>query len=229
MKDNKTQKTNRIEPYEPAAKVNFLLNFISKVGVLDPGIFCHTMIELVDGEQETLQKEFAWKKTKETNNTSNPCLGIFPARKRSLRRLCFYRCLSVHTGGHVWFFQGGMCGFLGGAWFFWEVRGFLGGRGHTWFFGGYMWFFWGCAWFFQGGMHGGDRKLDRPPLHQPNDQSVCVSTLSTLRGGMHGFSGGHAWLFPGGMCGFFGGHVWFFWGGVHGFFGGHACFFRGGA
>ena len=24
---------------------------------------------------------------------------IFPARKRSLRRLCFYRCLSVHRRG----------------------------------------------------------------------------------------------------------------------------------
>ena len=27
--------------------------------------------------------------------------GIFTARKRSLRRLCFYRCLSVHRGGWV--------------------------------------------------------------------------------------------------------------------------------
>ena len=41
---------------------------------------------------------------------------IFTARKRSLRRLCFYRCLSVHMGGvhgffrggHAWFFRGGM-------------------------------------------------------------------------------------------------------------------------
>ena len=36
------------------------------------------------------------------------------ARKRSLRRLCFYRCLSVDEGGHVWqgarTWQGGMCG-----------------------------------------------------------------------------------------------------------------------
>ena len=27
---------------------------------------------------------------------------LFTARKRNLRRLCFYRCLSVHGGGHVW-------------------------------------------------------------------------------------------------------------------------------
>ena len=49
--------------------------------------------------------------------------AIFTARKRSLRRLCFYRCLSVHRGacmvalgsggcvvalgGHVWLLLGG--------------------------------------------------------------------------------------------------------------------------
>ena len=44
--------------------------------------------------------------------------GLITARKWSLRRLCFYRCLSVHggacmVGGHVW--QGGVCD-RGGAW-----------------------------------------------------------------------------------------------------------------
>ena len=57
-------------------------------------------------------------------------LPIFTARKRSLRRLCFYRCLSVHTGGmrgfiwgacvvlfggYAWFYLGGVCGFIRGA------------------------------------------------------------------------------------------------------------------
>ena len=125
-------------------------------------------------------------------------------------------------------FSGGMCGFLGGCMVFlggaWFFRGEGGIHG---FLGGYMWFFWGCAWFFQGGMHGGDRKLGGPPLHQPNDQSVCVSTLSTLRGacmvfpgGMCGFFGGACVVFSGGMCGFFGGVCMVFSGGMHGFFGG---------
>ena len=50
--------------------------------------------------------------------------AIFTARKRSLRRLCFYRCLSVHTGGSCMvlfrgacmvLFGGGMHGFIRGA------------------------------------------------------------------------------------------------------------------
>ena len=64
---------------------------------------------------------------------------IFTAHKRSLRRLCFYRCLSVHrgacvtgacmVGGHVW--QGGMRG--GGAWQGGMCGGGVHGRGsHAW-------------------------------------------------------------------------------------------------
>ena len=77
---------------------------------------------------------------------------IFTARKRSLRRLCFYRCLSVHTGGgvrgfiqggHAWFYSGGVRGFIWGGhvWFYLGgMRGFIGG--HAWFyFGGHAWFF----------------------------------------------------------------------------------------
>ena len=49
------------------------------------------------------------------------CSNIVTGRKRSLRRLCFYRCLSVHTGGtcvvaaggHTWLLPGGMVA-LGG-------------------------------------------------------------------------------------------------------------------
>ena len=35
--------------------------------------------------------------------------GIFTARKRSLRRLCFHRCLSVHRGGGLGICPGGLC------------------------------------------------------------------------------------------------------------------------
>ena len=60
---------------------------------------------------------------------TNITIRVITARKRSLRRLCFYRCLSVHTGGmrgcfggvHV-FLGGGMCGFFWGG-----MRGFPGG------------------------------------------------------------------------------------------------------
>ena len=72
---------------------------------------------------------------------------IFTARKRSLRRLCFYRCLSVHTGGGVRGFiqQGGSCMvLLGGAWFY--SGGVCG------FSGGCAWFFWGACMVFPGGV-----------------------------------------------------------------------------
>ena len=78
---------------------------------------------------------------------------IITARKRSLRRLCFYRCLSVHTGGgHAWFYLGGMHGFIWGVWvvLFGGMGGFIWGcvwfylGGHAWFYsGGHAWFFWG--------------------------------------------------------------------------------------
>ena len=43
--------------------------------------------------------EYEYKVNKTMHLHINPNLGIFTARKRSLRRLCFYRCLSVHRGG----------------------------------------------------------------------------------------------------------------------------------
>ena len=59
---------------------------------------------------------------------------IFTARKRILRRLCFYRCLSVHRGGVVaW--GGGMHGCQGVC----MVAG-----GHVWLLGG-LHGCWGCA------------------------------------------------------------------------------------
>ena len=36
--------------------------------------------------------------------------GVVTARKRSLRRLCFYRCLSVHRGDMCGTWWGGVCG-----------------------------------------------------------------------------------------------------------------------
>ena len=56
-------------------------------------------------------------------------LDIFTARKRSLRRLCFYRCLSVHGGG--------ACVAGGCAWFGHARWGSSLVRGYVW---------WGCAW-----------------------------------------------------------------------------------
>ena len=65
---------------------------------------------------------------------------IFTARKRSLRRLCFYRCLSVHRGGvyvtwlgrRAWW-HGGTCVVAGGGCEWW-----WGGVGHAWWWGGGM-------------------------------------------------------------------------------------------
>ena len=109
---------------------------------------------------------------------------LVTARKRSLQRLCFYRCLSVHTGrgGHAWFYLGGMHGLFGGCMvlfredmhgFIWEACMVLFGGACMVLFGG------GHAWFYSG---------------------VCM----VLFGGMHGFiwrgMRGFIW---GGMCGFF--------------------------
>ena len=116
------------------------------------------------------------------------CLFI-TARKRSLRRLCFYRCLSVHGGGGVcgcswgvgacmvaaegvgWGVLGSMCGCSGGC--------MVAHRG-----GGMC----GCSW---GGVHG-------------HSWGACVVALGgacvvapggacvVAPGDMHG-EGGHAW------------------------------------
>ena len=100
-------------------------------------------------------------------------LSLVTARKRSLRRLCFYRCLSVHTGGsmrgiiwgghawfylgvcmvlfggHVWFYLGGVCGFIWGACvvLFRGACVVLFGRHACFYLGGHV-------WFYLGGVHG---------------------------------------------------------------------------
>ena len=73
-----------------------------------------------------------WTLTPQAQYIVSFSFDIITARKRSLRRLCFYRCLSVHmggggacvAGGHAW--QGGVCG--GGCVWWGEVRGRGGGR-----------------------------------------------------------------------------------------------------
>ena len=126
--------------------------------------------------------------------------NVITARKRSLRRLCFYRCLSVHTGGgHAWFYSGG-----GHAWFY------LGGV-HGFIWGGVHGFIWGRAWFYLGGVCG----------------FIWGACMVLFRGCMV-LSGGHVWFYLGGMCGFIqGGMCGFIRGGMHGFIqGGHAWFFQ---
>ena len=105
--------------------------------------------------------------------------GIITARKRNLRRLCFYRCLSVH-GGHAWqrgheWQRRGVCMAGGCAW-----QGGMHGGGHV-GQGGHVWcgacMTGGCVW--QGGMHG---------------RGVCVvggmcGRGACMAGGMHGDGG----------------------------------------
>ena len=89
---------------------------------------------------------------------------IITARKRSLLRLCFYRCLSVHGGGVRG--RGGMRGCGGHAWLLGLGHAWLWGLGHASLrgacivvagvcvsAGGCTWL-WG-AYVFVGGMHGG--------------------------------------------------------------------------
>ena len=129
---------------------------------------------------------------------------IFTARKRSLRRLCFYRCLSfcpqgggMHgcsrgcawllSGGwgHVWLLQGGMRDCSGGVC---DCSG-----GHAWLLqGGHVWLLWGACIVAQGSMCG-------------CSWGVCVvaprgACMVALRGCMVA-PRGHAWLL-------LGGHVW---------------------
>ena len=123
---------------------------------------------------------------------------IFTARKRSLRRLCFYRCLSVHRGGVRGCSPGGVHGCSGGR--VWLLRGAcvvaprgacmvaLGGvRGCS---GGCAWLLQGgCAWLLTGGAcavaHGGHASL-------LTGEGACVVV-----------HGGDAWLLTGGVRGFF--------------------------
>ena len=122
---------------------------------------------------------------------------IFTARKRSFRRLCFYRCLSFcPQGGRAWLLWGGWC-----VWLLWGVAGMCG-----------------CS---QGGAcvvaPGGVRGCSRGAC------VVAPGGCAWLLPGGHAWLllGGHVWL----LLGEVGRHAWFsrgacmvFWGGMHGFF-----------
>ena len=126
---------------------------------------------------------------------------VITARKRSLRRLCFYRCLSVHRGGACVVAPGGggvrgcsrgACMVVPGA-----CMVALGGVCVV-LFGG------ACVVLFWGGVRGFIR-------------GACVILFGGMRGFIQG-AGGHAWFYLGGACMvLFGGHAWFYLGGVHGF------------
>ena len=104
---------------------------------------------------------------------------IFTARKRSLRRLCFYRCLSVHRGeGACVVAPGGGCAWL------------LPGRG--------------CAWLLPGGAcmvaPGGGMRGCSGGVCGCSGGGVCGCS----RGGMCGCSGGACMVARGGgVRGFF--------------------------
>ena len=122
------------------------------------------------------------------SSASSLACWIVTAHKRSLRRLCFYRCLSVHTGGK----RGCSGGVRGCSW------------GHAWLLRGR-----GQAWLLARGMHGcfgggacvvalgGHRWLLLA--------GVCMVAL----GGCVVTARVHAWLLQGGMRGCP-------WGGMHG-------------
>ena len=98
---------------------------------------------------------------------------IFTARKRSLRRLCFYRCVSI---------QGGGCVAKGGAW--WRGTcvakgGMHGEGGHAWQ-GGHVW--WRGACMVKGGVCGEGGFAW---------QGACMTGGCVWQGGVHGR--GHAW------------------------------------
>ena len=132
---------------------------------------------------------------------------VVTARKRSLRRLCFYRCLSFCpqrgacvvapggmrgcSGGCAWLLWGGMRGCSrGGVWLLWGgMCGCSQGGMHGCSRGGHAWLLpGGCAWLLQGDMRG-------------CSGGACMVALEGW-GGMRGCSGGHVWLLwrGGGAC-----------------------------
>ena len=109
--------------------------------------------------------------------------NLITARKQSLRRLCFYRCLSVHRGVCM---AGGVCGRRGHAW--WKgvcmgVWAYMAGR-HAW---------WGCAW--QWRMCGrGHAWQGACVMGCMCGKGAYMAGGHTWQGGIHGR--GHAWQIP---------------------------------
>ena len=133
--------------------------------------------------------------------------NFITARKRSLRRLCFYSCLSVHRGGmhggsqggHVWLLPGGHVWLLPG--------------GHAWLLlGGHVWLLQGACVVALGGMHGCSGGCVVAPrghawlLLGGGHVWLLWGACMVAPGGMHGCSGA-CMVAPGGMVAS-GGHAW---------------------
>ena len=115
------------------------------------------------------------------------CTPLFTARKRSLRRLCFYTCLSVilFTGGGVVCMARGVCLCVRRACM---AEGHVWAGGHAWWgvcvAEGYAW--WGacmaglCSW------HGGGHAWCGGGVHGRG----CAWWGACMAGGVH--DGGHA-------------------------------------
>ena len=135
--------------------------------------------------------------------------AVITARKRSLRRLCFYRCLSVILfiggRGYVWLLPGGCMVALRGVG---GMRGCSVGmcmfvpRGEACVvaLGECAWLLWGVCVVALGGVCGCSRGRHAWLLW-----GACM----VAPGGAWLLPGGHAWLLPGGVCGCsWGGHAW---------------------
>ena len=147
---------------------------------------------------------------------------LITARKRSLRRLCFYRCLSVHGGG------GGMRGCSQGVACVVAPTGEGGMRGCSRGEGGMR----GCSW---GGMH----SCSQGGMHGCSGGGhvwlLWGACMVAPGGGMCGCSGGAFMVAPGGhgcsrgACVVApGGHAWLLLGGMHGCSWGGVCGCSGG-
>ena len=128
--------------------------------------------------------------------------ALFTARKRSLRRLRFYRCLSVHRGGVSGCSRGGMCGCSWGGGYAWLLPGGMRGCSG----GACMVAPWGGGVCGKGGMHGkGGCAWQRGACVVKGghawQRGACVAKggvsgkggACVAKGGMHGEGGGHAW------------------------------------
>ena len=121
--------------------------------------------------------QFSLKNGPPRRNPGSATVALFTSRKRSLRRLCFYRCLSVHRGGRA---LQGVC--MAGAY----MAGGVHGRGRTWQAGdvymaeGVCMAGGACM---AGGMHHGGACMAGGVC----GEGACV------HGGGHAWQGGHVW------------------------------------
>ena len=114
-------------------------------------------------------------------------MALVTARKRSLRRLCFYRCLSVHRRGCAWLLGGihgcqGVCMVAGGV--------CMVARGRVWLPGG-VHGCQGCAWL-PGGMHGCQRACMAKGVHGKGG-GMCSEGGHVWQRGAYVAKGRHAW------------------------------------